>query len=62
MEVFLVKHIVRLSKKRPVAADAIQEFICSKSKFLYDTLALKGGSIPLLTWIVEECDIPEPEA
>jgi len=54
-----MKHIRSMSRIMPYQANQFQDFICYKSAFLAEVVDAKGGSLPLLTYIVNKCDIPE---
>jgi len=55
-----VKHVVKLSKDVPAAADEVQDVICSLNHSLATFIESKGGFQPIVAWLDDKCDIPEP--
>jgi len=55
-----VKHLIRMSKSRPVRADAVQDFICFTAQGLNAFLSLIGGVLPFTTFLEQKCAIPTP--
>ena len=55
-----MKHVVKLSKDVPAAADEVQDVICSLNHSLATFIESKGGFQPIVAWLDDKCDIPEP--
>lgn len=59
-----VKHVNRLSRRvtrNPRQADQVQDFICTFATILNDLNEAIGGTNPILGYVVDKCDLPEPE-
>lgn len=50
-----MKHITRVSKLAPRRADVWQDVLCTVASTVVSLLNIKGGGIPLLTWVDEKC-------
>lgn len=53
-----MKHIARISQIRPAQANEFQDVFCKMSQVIYDVFGATGGSLPILSYIVEKCDLP----
>ena len=54
-----MKHMKQISKKVPAPAAVWQEVLCQVSATLVDLLTIKGGSLPILTFLDAKCQ-PNP--
>lgn len=54
-----MKHVQSLTKHVPAYAAPWQEVVCYGSQAIVDILSAKTGSVPILNYIEEKCDIPE---
>lgn len=50
-----MKHIKHVSKSKPRRADVWQDVLCTVAATVVSLLTIKGGGIPLLTWVDEKC-------
>jgi hypothetical protein len=55
-----VKHVKAVTRKAPEKADAVQEIICEVAQFISALLGSLGGTSPLLGFVEDKCDLPEP--
>ena len=56
-----MKHIVALSVKQPAKAALWQEVVCSVAVALQSLFNFAGGGFPFTDFIVDKCDLPQPE-
>lgn len=55
-----MKHIASISQTRPAKANEFQDIFCKFSQVIYDVFGATGGSLPILSYIVDKCDLPTP--
>jgi len=55
-----VKHLTTVTKTTPSAADAVQDVVCIVANAIAGIIEAKGGTAPIVGWIDEKCDLPEP--
>ncbi|MCC6486442.1 MAG: hypothetical protein IT364_03005 [Candidatus Hydrogenedentes bacterium] len=54
-----MKHISLVTKTMPARADLWQDIVCEVTGVVVRLLEVKGGSVPLLTFLDEKCQ-PNP--
>lgn len=50
-----MKHIRQITKQGPKLADVWQDVLCTIASSVVGLLEIKGGGIPLLSWVDEKC-------
>ena len=50
-----MKHIKQVTKSIPRRADVLQDVLCTVAATVVSLLTIKGGGIPLLTWVDDKC-------
>ncbi|NUM52776.1 MAG: hypothetical protein HUU46_03950 [Candidatus Hydrogenedentes bacterium] len=50
-----MKHIRQISKQTPRSAAVWQDVLCTVAATVVGLLTVKGGGIPLLTWVDDKC-------
>ena len=53
-----MKHIVSMSKKQPLVANAVGDIICGANEALRDLLTATGGLKPVKEFAADRCDLP----
>jgi len=58
MEVRVLKHVRPITGEKPVAAALWQEIFCQLNEAILIMLEFKGGSLPIVNFISNKCDLP----
>lgn len=55
-----MKHIDTVTKATPKKADEAQDILCVVASAIAGMVEAKGGSAPMISWLDDKCDLPEP--
>ena len=47
-----IKHVTRLNPRR---ADVLQDVLCTVASTVVSLLTIKGGGVPLISWVDNKC-------
>lgn len=50
-----MKHIKQITKQNPQRAAVWQDVLCTVAATVVSLLTIKGGGVPLLTWVDDKC-------
>lgn len=55
-----MKHVSKVTKRVLSQADATQDVLCVFANAIAGMVEAKGGTAPMVSWLDDKCDLPEP--